>query len=99
MTWEDWGIIEVCFPTSVSKIKDPTNDNIDVCVRTKDGKQYTLVFITPDNLKTLMESEDEPYIHPDFRFIVVRSVSVEHIHAAINEIAADPDLLQQLGGG
>lgn len=99
MIWEDWGILKVCFPTPLSKIDNPLNDNIDVCVRTQDGKQYTLVFITPDNLKTLMESEGETYIHPDFKFIVVKSICEEHILGALNEIATDSDLLQQLGGG
>lgn len=64
----------------------------------KDTKDYTLVFITPDNLKSLMESNDEPYIHPDFKFIVIKQISEDVIIAAIKEIAKDPHLLQQYGG-
>ena len=98
MVWEDLGIFKVYFPTPFSEIDNPENDNMDVCVRTQDGKQYTLVFITPDNLKFLLDSEGEAYIHPNFRFIVVKSITKEYILAAINDIAADSDLLQQLGG-
>jgi len=98
MVWEDLGIFKVYFPTPFSEIDNPANDNIDVCVRTQDGKQYTLVFVTPDNLKTLMASEDKTYIHPNFRFIVVKSITEECILSALNEIVIDIDLLQQLGG-
>ena len=42
---------DVFFPTPIESITDPTNDNVDVCVTTADGEAYTLVFITPDNLK------------------------------------------------
>lgn len=50
---------EVFFPTPFTEIEDPTNDNIDVCVRTCDGKNYTFVFITPEHLNSLMEKENE----------------------------------------
>ena len=52
---------EIFYPTPLAEIEDPTNANIDVCVRTNEGKDYTLVFITPDNLKSLMESNNESY--------------------------------------
>ena len=89
---------EIFYPTPLAEIEDPTNANIDVCVRTNEGKDYTLVFITPDNLKFLMESNDEPYIQPDFKFIVIKQISEDVIIAAIKEIAKDPHLLQQYGG-
>ena len=89
---------EMFFPTPLAEIEDPTNANIDVCVRTNEGKDYMLVFITPDNLKSLMESNDEPYVHPDFKFIVINQISEDVIFAAIKEIAKDPHLLQQYGG-
>ena len=89
---------EIFFPTPLTEIEDPTNANIDVCVRTTEEKDYTLVFITPDNLKSLMESNNEAYIHPDFKFIVIKQISEDVIIAAIKEIAKDPYLLQQYGG-
>ena len=89
---------EIFYPTPLAEIEDPTNPNIDVCVRTTEEKDYTLVFITPDNLKFLMESNDEPYIHPDFKFIVIKQISEDVIITAIKEIAKNPLLLQQYGG-
>ena len=89
---------EIFFPTPLTEIEDPTNANIDVCVRTTEEKDYTLVFITPDNLKSLMESNNEAYIHPDFKFIVINQISEDVITAVIKEIAKDPHLLQQYGG-
>ena len=89
---------EIFYPTPLAEIEDPTNANIDVCVRTNEGNDYTLIFITPDNLKFLMESNDEPYIHPDFKFIVIKQISEDVIIAAIKGIAKDPQLLQQNGG-
>ena len=89
---------EIFFPTPLAEIEDPTNANIDVCVRTTEEKDYTLVFITPDNLKFLMESNNEAYIHPDFKYIVIKQISEDIISMAIKEIAKDPHLLQQYGG-
>ena len=89
---------EIFFPTPLTEIEDPTNANIDVCVRTNEGNDYTLVFITPDNLKFLMESNNEAYIHPDFKYIVIKQISEDIISMAIKEIAKDPHLLQQYGG-
>ena len=87
----------VFFPTPLAEIKDPSNDNIDVCIRTGDGRDYTLVFITPDNLKSLMESNNKMYIHPDFKFIVVKQITEKAIYAAITEIVKSAELLQQYG--
>ncbi len=89
---------EIFFPTPLAEIEDPTNANIDVCVRTTEEKDYTLVFITPDNLKSLMESNNEAYIHPDFKFIVINQISEDVITAVVKEIAKDSYLLQQYGG-
>ena len=89
---------EVFFPTPLAEIEDSTNENIDVCIRTDEGKDYTLVFITPDNLKSLMESNHETYIHPDFKFIVIKEISEDVIRTAIKEIAKDTHLLQLYGG-
>ena len=89
---------EIFFPTPLAEIEDPTNANIDVCVRTTEEKDYTLVFITPDNLKSLMESNNEAYIHLDFKFIVINQISEDVITAVIKEIAKDSYLLQQYGG-
>ena len=88
---------DVFFPTPIEGITDPTNDNVDVCVTTADGEAYTLVFITPDNLKSLMESDHEDFISPSFKYIVVKRIDEGTIRRALDEILRDPALLSYYG--
>jgi hypothetical protein len=85
------------FPTPFEDIDDPTNDNVDVCVTTVDGESYTLVFITPDNLKSLMESDHEDFLSPSFKYIVVKRIDEGTIRRALDEILRDPALLSYYG--
>ena len=87
----------VFFPTPIESIVDPTNDNLDVCVTTADGEAYTLVFITPDNLKFLMEANREDHISPSFKYIVVKRMDEDMIRRALDEIVCDPTLLSYYG--
>ena len=89
--------IDVFFPTPFEDVDDPTNDNVDVCVTTADGEAYTLVFITPDNLKSLMESNHEDFISPSFKYIVVKRIDEGTIRRALDEIVCDPALLSYYG--
>ena len=89
--------IDVFFPTPFEDIDDPTNDNVDVCVTTVDGESYTLVFITPDNLKSLMESNHEDFVSPSFKYIVVKRIDEGTIRRALDEIVQDPSLLAFYG--
>ena len=89
--------IDVFFPTPFEDIDDPTNDNVDVCVTTVDGESYTLVFITPDNLKSLMESNHEDFISPSFKYIVVKRIDEGTIRRALDEILRDSALLSYYG--
>ena len=89
--------IDVFFPTPFEDIDDPTNDNVDVCVTTADGEAYTLVIITPDNLKSLMESDHEDFISPSFKYIVVKRIDEGTIRRALDEILRDPALLSYYG--
>ena len=89
--------IDVFFPTPFEDIDDPTNDNVDVCVTTADGESYTLVFITPDNLKSLMESNHEDFISPSFKYIVVKRIDEGTIRRALDEILRDPAILAYYG--
>ena len=87
----------VFFPTPIESIADPTNDNVDVCVTTADGEAYTLVFITPDNLKFLMESNREDHISPLFKYIVVKRMDEGMIRRALDVIVRDRSLLAYYG--
>ena len=88
---------DIFFPTPIEGIADPTNDNVDVCVTTADGEAYTLVFITPDNLRSLMESNHEDFLSPSFKYIVVKRIDEGTIHRALDEILRDPALLSYYG--
>ena len=88
---------DVFFPTPIESITDPTNDNVDVCVTTADGEAYTLVFITPDNLKFLMESNREDFLSPMFKYIVVKRIDESIIRRALDEIVCDDSMLAYYG--
>ena len=88
---------DVFFPTPIEGITDPTNDNVDVCVTTANDEAYTLIFITPDNLKSLMESDHEDFISPSFKYIVVKRIDEGTIRRALDEILRDPALLSYYG--
>ena len=88
---------DVFFPTPIESITDPTNDNVDVCVTTADGEAYTLVFITPDNLKFLMESNREDFLSPMFKYIVVKRIDESIIRRALDVIVRDRSLLAYYG--
>lgn len=89
--------IGVFFPTPFEDIDDPTNDNVDVCVTTVDGESYTLVFITPDNLRSLMEANREDHISPSFKYIVVKRMDEGMIRRALDVIVRDQSLLAYYG--
>ena len=87
----------VFFPTPIESIADPTNDNVDVCVTTADGEAYTLVFITPDNLRSLMEANREDHISPSFKYIVVKRIDEGMIRRALDVIVRNRLLLAYYG--
>ncbi len=87
---------KIFYPTPPETIEDIQNDNIDVCIKAN-GRNYTLVFITPDNLKTLMQSWNEDFISPSFKYVVVKSLKGEFIEKAVDDIIKNPELLEFYG--
>jgi len=85
------------FPTPLTKI-NPLDDNIDVCLQLEDGRTYTFVCATPENLKSLMKKDNVQYIHPEMRFIIVASLQEHIIQQAIEAMIANDHLLQLYGG-
>lgn len=51
----------IIFPTAFDII-NPDNDNMDVLVQTENGKQYTFVVATPDNVAYLMKKDNVPFL-------------------------------------
>ncbi len=79
----------IFYPTPLSEISDITNDNIDVCVQTDDGKSYTFVVATPKNLNFLMKKDN---LSPNFRFLAVAALTESAIRSIIDAVMADPAL-------
>ena len=87
----------VFYPTKISALPDIFNDNIDVCVTLENGKNYTLVFITPTNLETMMKRDGLSYIDPHFKFIVVEQLSENIIDTVIRNLVEHEELLREYG--
>ena len=87
----------VFYPTKISELSDCDNDNIDVCITLENGTTYTLVFITPANLKEIMQKDGVPYVDPHFRFIVVERLTEHIIESVISNLVSDECLLHEYG--
>lgn len=75
----------VFYPTPLNEI-DPHNHNIDVCVTLADGRCFTFVAATPENLKSLMEKDGVPYLIPGLPFLIVKELNDQNIRGVIEEL-------------
>lgn len=87
----------IIYPTSFDEI-DPKDDNMDVCVRFVDGREYTLVFATPQNIITQMAGEGKRYLEPGLPFLYVKELTETNIEDCIAAIAGDRSLMNLYGG-
>lgn len=87
---------DILFPFNFDEI-DPHNDNVDICIHCDNGSEYSVVVITPENLSSLMESTCKPYISPDFRFLVVKEITVENIQQLVSMLSQEKELLDFWG--
>jgi hypothetical protein len=68
--------------------EDPTNGNVDVHLRLPDGRAYSLLVATPNNIYSCMDNSREEYffgVPPVF----VRVLDREHIEAAIRALLSE----------
>lgn len=79
----------VFYPTAISELDDIHNGNVDVCVTFEDGRTFTFVFITPENLTHMMASENTQHIDFRFRFIVVKELSEKIIEDVLAKLTAE----------
>ena len=77
----------IIFPTSLEKIEDIKNDNIDIFVELENGWTYTMVVATPLNLLSLMKKDSKDFLNPSGPFIIVSKLTKDIIHRAIKEYA------------
>ncbi|MBL1225702.1 hypothetical protein [Enterococcus sp. BWR-S5] len=74
------------YPTTLDKIEDITNDNIDVFVELEDGFTYVLVIATIKNIKEMME---DGYLEEGPPFIIVDELREDTIRKAIEAHAKE----------
>ena len=86
----------IYLPTGLEKI-DPQNDNIDVCIRLADGETFTVVVATPENLSQMMRREQQDFLTPDFKFLVVQKITYATISQLVEKLVEDRALLQWYG--
>ena len=67
----------------LSKIKDISNANTDVCVRFEDGFYLNVIVGTPQNLQYLMEKDEVNFWEPGLPWVIVQKLTKEIIHEAI----------------
>jgi hypothetical protein len=80
---------------SISYLSDladanPDDDNLDVHVTLEDGREFTFVFATPNNVYSCMEREGIDYFFGS-PMILVRSLTADNIERAVQAIVAEDD--------
>lgn len=64
-------------------LKDPFNSNVEVFVTFKDGLTVGIIVGTPKNLEYLMAKDRVNFYGPGLPWIIVKELTVETIHEAI----------------
>ncbi|WP_321386382.1 hypothetical protein [uncultured Enterococcus sp.] len=84
-------VVKIEYPTTLDKIEDITDDNIDIFVTLGDGHSYTLIIATLKNIQTLMGNQDflRPGLSP--QFIIVKELNEKIIEKAIEAHAEEDD--------
>ena len=75
----------IIYPTSLEEV-NPDNDNMDILVRTENGKQYVFVVATPDNLKYLMYKENTSFLKPGLPFLFVEKLTHTNIENVVKSL-------------
>ena len=76
---------------------NPENDNIDVYLTFSDGRSYTFVVATPENLKLLMKQEGKPYLSPGAPMLIAEKLTPEIVTCLLQELVQDDALLTRYG--
>ena len=84
------------FPTPWDAV-NPENDNIDVCLTFSDGRSFTCVVATPENLKFLMKQEGKPYLSPGAPMLIAEKLTPEAVTGLLQELVQDDALLERYG--
>ena len=81
---------KIIIPTALEEI-NPDNDNVDVLVETADGKQYSFIVATPENVKYLMKKDKIPFLKPGSPFLFVERITEANIRMLLDSLMAEPE--------
>lgn len=84
------------FPTPWDAV-NPENDNIDVCLTFSDGRSFTFVVATTENLKFLMKQDGKPYLSPGAPMLIAKTLTPEAVTGLLQELVQDDALLERYG--
>ena len=73
----------------LQNLKDPFNSNIEVWVTFKDGLTVSIIVGTPKNLEYQMAKDRVNFYGPGLPWIIVKELTVETIHEAIQGFMDD----------
>lgn len=82
---------KISFPIPLTNIEDIYDDNIDVFVDLENGRSYTLIVGTYQNILSLLNQENSNFLPPGEPIIMVRKLTMEVIEEAIEAYAKHRD--------
>jgi len=82
---------EISFPIPLKDVEDIYNDNIDVFVDLENGRSYTVIVGTYQNVLSLLNQENSNFLTPGEPMIIVRKLTMEVIEEAIQAYATCGD--------
>ena len=86
----------IFYPTDFDTI-DPEDDNMDICVRFADGRDYTFVFATPQNLYTQMRHDGKSFLISGLPMLFVDVLTRDNVEAVIASIVNNRAMLRLYG--
>ena len=86
----------IFFPTPWDQV-NVENDNIDVCLTFLDGRNYTFVVTTPENIQSMMEQDRKSYLVPATPMLIAKELTPDVVKALIAELVQDKHLLNCYG--
>ena len=85
-------IRKIYYPTVLEQIPNIYDDNVDVIFTFDNNISLSIVFSTPQNIVTLMENENKPYLPIGLPQIYVKKLDYEIIERAIYSYISNEDL-------
>ena len=76
--------IKITYLSDLSEI-NPENDNLDVHVTLEDGREFTFVVATPNNVFWCMENEGTDYFFGN-PILFVKCLTIENVERAVRAI-------------